>query len=116
MDFTYEASGGVEVFGCSGYELIYFRYYKYRVGSILFSKDKANIGIYEKIAIKDVRFPTPFVNLYVDTFNGLWNEDELIPYETAQPLVKQYIEKRNADAENATKLCRNTWQTNLQSN
>jgi len=106
MNFTYEASGGIKLFGCSDYCLIHLRYYKYAIGSILFSKRKAINGVYEKIAIKDVRFPNSYVNLYVDTFNGLWNENELIPYLTAIELVEIYIDRRNAWAEEAVRICR----------
>lgn len=106
MDFTYQASGGIEIFGCSGYSLRYLRRYRYREGSILFSKQKAMKGVYEKIAIKNVRFPNEFVNLYVDTLNGFWNEDEIIPYETAKILVEDYIIRRNEMIEQAVKMCK----------
>lgn len=106
MDFTYEATGGIQLFGCSSYTLTHLRYYKYREGSILFSKQKAIKGVYEKIAIKKVLFPTQYVNLYVDTFNGLWNEDELVSYQTAVSLVQNYIERRNAEYEESVRRCK----------
>ena len=106
MNFTYEATGGIQIFGCSAYKLIHFRYYQYRIGSLLFSKQKARRGIYEKIAVKDVKFPNAYVNLYVDTFNGLWTEDELVSYENAVILVEQYIDRRNAWFEEAIRICK----------
>lgn len=106
MDFTYEASGGIQVFGCASYKLVWFRRYRYRIGSIVFDKHKALKGIYEKVAIKDVRFPNPYVDLYVDTFNGLWNENELVSYETATEIIEEYILIRNAQLEEAVRMCK----------
>jgi len=106
MDFVYEATGGIKLFGCSSYSLGILRYFKYRIGSILFSKQKAMRGIYEKIAIKKVLFPTEYVNLYMDTFNGLWNEDEIVSYETAVSLVEHYVLIRNAQYEDAVRKCK----------
>lgn len=106
MDFTYEASGGIRIFGCSFYNFEKTKIYLFTIGSILYSKPKAMIGVYEKVAVKDVRFPKDFVNLYVDTFNALWNEDELVSYQTATNLIAQYIERRNALAEENVSLCK----------
>jgi hypothetical protein len=106
MDYTYQATGGIQMIGCSSYKLIHFRHYKYRIGSILFSKEKAMRGIYEKIAVKSVRFPNPYVNLYVDTFNALWNEDEIVSYETAVGLVKEYANLVHDKSLDAIKNCK----------
>ena len=106
MDFTYVASGGISIIGCSNYELDYYRYYKYSIGSIVFNKHKALKGIYEKVVIKKVKFPTGYVNLYIDTFNAHWNEDELVSYNTATALIKNYIDTRNANIENLVRTCK----------
>jgi hypothetical protein len=95
-DFKHEASSGIRMFGHALCKKTYIRYHQYQIGSILFAKHKAIRGVYEKIAIKRIKFPNRYVNLYVDTFNGLWNENELIPYESAVVLVDRYIERRNA--------------------
>ena len=106
MDFSYDTIGGFEIFGCSDYNLTHLRYYQYSIGSILFVKKKALKGVYEKIAIKEVRFPKDYVNLYVDTFNALWNENELVSYETAVDLINAYIQRRNSSIEELIKLCK----------
>lgn len=105
MDYTYEATGGIKIIGCAEYKLINFWYYKYAVGSILFSRKKALRGVYEKIAIKKVRFVDAYSPIYTDTYNGTWNENELIPYSIAVGLVEDYIILRNAQAEEAAELC-----------
>jgi hypothetical protein len=53
-------------------------------------------GLYERIAIKDVQVKnnqyTEGKNavLYVDTFNAIWNEWDLITREEADILVEEY--------------------------
>lgn len=95
MNFSYQSTGRIDVFGCSDYELRHYRNYRYAIGSITFSKDKARNGIYEKVIIKSVRFPNQWVNLYTDIFNGIWTEDELLPYSNAKTLVDSYLTRRD---------------------
>lgn len=106
MDFSYNSTGGIEIIGCANYNLIHLRHYQHSIGSILFSKSKASKGFYEKVAIKDVKFPQEYINLYVDTFNALWNENELVSYETAVDLINAYIIRRNHYIEQSLKLCK----------
>ena len=103
MDFTYEATGGIEVFGCPAYSMAITYHPIFQIGDILYSKKKAMHGVYEKIAVKKILFPA---YLYVDTFNALWNQRELVTYEVATALIEQYITIRNAQATRAAKLCR----------
>ena len=105
MDYTYNSVGGVELFGCSDYIAKQFRYFNFAIGSIVFSAAKARKGIYEKIAIKEVLFPKPQINLYVDTYNGLWNENELVVYSEASQLVNEYILEAEIANERLLKSC-----------
>ena len=100
MDFTYQAVGGPKISGCANYKLKIFRYYLFGIGSIVFVKAKAMKGIFEKIAIKKVTFHGPYINLYFDTFNAAWNENELVSYDNALILVNAYIEQSRAEYEN----------------
>ena len=91
--------------------------YNYAVGSIVYNINKAKIGILNAVAIKKVRIinsmPTPVNNnkipsiyepigdrhttiLYQDTYNGLWNEDELCSEQEATDLAIAYLERRQA--------------------
>ena len=105
MDFTYVASGGVQIFGCADYSESYAWNYEFAVGSIVFSKPKALKGVYEKIAIKKVKWIDDYTAFYTDTFNAHWNQDELVSYDTAKALVKHYIDVRNAALENLVRNC-----------
>lgn len=99
----YEATGEIRLGGCAGYLVEAFLYYDFEIGSIVFNKDKAVRGVYERVVIKDVRFPKTYTNhrrrvckhcdlkpLYVDTLNALWNEEDLISYDQAQRLVSEW--------------------------
>ena len=106
MDYTYVATGGFSIFGCSDYTLYHNRRTAFSIGSILFSKQKALKGTYEKVCIKKILFPSKYINLYVDTFNALWNENELVSYNTAVALVKHFIDVRNAEIEENVRMCK----------
>lgn len=120
MDFEYEGSGEIRVGGCSGYKLTFFLYYEFAIGSTVYSKPKARKGIYEKVTIKDVRFPSTYADssrfgmckfcslgpLYVDTFNAYWNEEELVSYSDATELIEAYLIQRGIWAEDAAHKCK----------
>lgn len=115
MNYNYTGSGSVKVGGCPGYKWVAYYRYEFAKGSTLYFKPKAKRGIFEKIVIKDVRFPkrinpnNKFVcnscktyPLYVDTYNALFNSNELITYEEAVILVKNYQEEYRRQLENAS--------------
>lgn len=103
MDYTYQAMGGIEVFGCAIYKTEIAYNPIFQIGDILYSKNKAILGTYEKISVKKILFP---MYLYVDTFNGLWNQKELVTYEVATSLIQQYFIIRNSQYTMAAKLCK----------
>lgn len=109
---------GVKVSGSAAYRLTYFLYYDFAIGSIVYSKKKALKGIYERVCIKDVRFPDSTLQgmretaqpektypVYVDTLNGIWNEDELVGYGDATFLIEQALLRDQALAEDLTFHC-----------
>ena len=71
--------------------------YKFAKGSILFSCKKAQKGVMEILAIKDVQLINnestynQWIALYVDSLNGLWNEDELCTETDAKQLALDYL-------------------------
>lgn len=77
--------------------------YKFAIGSILFSCAKARKGIIEVVAIKDVRLLnskstySQWVALYIDSFNGLWNEDELCTEIEARQAATDYLYQQQQD-------------------
>lgn len=95
MDFTYEATGGLNTIGCADCVFEKYVYYAFGIGSIVFSKPKAIRGVYARVCIKNVLWPEDepdyrFPPLYVDTFNACWNEEDLISYTDAVALVTAY--------------------------
>lgn len=73
--------------------------YKFEINSIVYSIDKARRGVMEAVAIKDVRLISnrrtynQIIPLYVDTFNSLWNEDDLCSELEAQTIAIEYLER-----------------------
>lgn len=110
---------GVQIGGSATYRLNYFIYYDFAIGSIVYSKKKAMRGIYERVCIKNVKFPDSVLEgmrrtatpeevhpIYVDTLNGLWNEDELVSYEDATILIEMSLIRDQALAEEMVFQCR----------
>lgn len=69
------------------------------VGDVAYNVQKARRGVLEKVVVKVVRpirsrrSPAPGRVLYIDTFNGYWNERDLIALDTAKALVEAYWSK-----------------------
>ncbi|MCO6459277.1 MAG: hypothetical protein J5I93_28540 [Pirellulaceae bacterium] len=96
MTYNEISSGGIAVGGCVLVEKLYQIVTNFGIGDTLYSSAKARKGKLEKVVIKVVRIVSSrktfgkHVALYMDTLNGLWNEDELVPYDRAVDLINQY--------------------------
>ena len=98
MNYTYIAGGQISIGGCSDYQAWAFAYWRYAVNSIVFSKLAALKGKYERVAIKEVIFTDQsnmcracnYTPMYKDSYNSLWDEQELVPYSEAVELVDNY--------------------------
>jgi len=106
MNYTYTTTGGIEVFSCSDFEIIAYRYFRYGIGSTLYVKSKAMKGSFHKIIVKDVAFPDTYTDLYIDTLNRLWNSDELVSYAVANRLIAEFVIQRNIIAEQSARMCK----------
>ena len=108
---SYIGSGGVKFGACSKYWMTKNYTYKWRPGDILFSKQKAMVGEFEKVAIKDVRIVMnketlgQVVFIYVDTLNSLWNESDLVQEYDALLIAKMYYEMKIAQTLSASYVC-----------
>lgn len=77
---------------------------KFVPGEALYNVAKARRGVLEKVIVKAVRSVTSKktlgVNrvLYIDTFNGLWNEYDLVRPDEARALVGTYIQRLCGDS------------------
>jgi len=70
--------------------------YLYSIGSILYSCPNARKGKLESVAIKKILPRSGYV-LYVDTFNRIWNENDLCEEANARELVITYWETLEAE-------------------
>ena len=108
---SYTASGGLKVGICSKYWMTKNYPYKWRPGDVLFSKQKALVGQFEKVAIKDVRIimnqstTGKLFFIYVDSLNSLWNENDLVQEYDALLMAKMYYEKKIAETVSASYCC-----------
>lgn len=103
MTYTEVGSGGILATGCSG--VVYYNNVRtlYGAGDILYDVHKARKGVLQKVVIKGQRVIQSkkthglIVALYVDTYNGLWNESDLVQHEQAVLLATAYYEKYLVD-------------------
>jgi hypothetical protein len=98
-------SGGVVVKSCSFIRYIQQVYTKYYARDILYNIHAARKGKLEKIVLKErlvSNFKKTYGRLnvvYKDTFNGLWNESDLVEYAEAHALAQAYYERMIVEAE-----------------
>lgn len=96
------SSGGVRVVGCAGIKVQQNLIVRFLVGDRVYIRRRAHLGVIESVVIKRMNgvFPKyegfntsiqPDIN-YVDTFNRVWLEDELVTQENAIDLARIYLE------------------------
>ena len=110
MTFTYDAGGAVAIGGCASFDKYVYVEYKWPLNSLLFSKDKARKGIMELVAIKrlfvnnNTKTQRQPVKIYQDTYNGLWNEKDLIEEEEKPKEEKVERKSEESNAKNSERL------------
>ena len=104
-------AGGAESGGCSIVDNSYNFTVDYQPGDILYSRQKAlGEGKFEKVVIKKLKTvkhnsPHGLVHpIYWDTFNSVWNEDDLVTYTEAKALALIHYQRRLNRA-TSTNLC-----------
>ena len=106
--FSYVGSGTVYTFGCARVRASVFATYNFAEGSTVFFCPKARIGRLERITIKSVKLipqGNNFKALYKDTYNALYNEDELCSEETAIELAAEYFAQQLILIDQAARSC-----------
>jgi hypothetical protein len=99
MEYTCETSGGLSAFGCSDVDMDHYYTITYPIGTIIYFKGDAIKGKLTKVCIRDYKLlPDVDINgnnfcLYKDTFNALYNEEELINYSDAMDLINWYNDR-----------------------
>lgn len=104
--FNYTSNGQVILFGgCAAIQKIKNVIYKFAEGSIAFDCMKSRKGILEKIAIKKVLISAGKKTLgqkiivYMDTYNSLYNEEDLCTKEEAVNFSILYYENLYLDVQ-----------------
>lgn len=100
--YSYEGSGGVEVYNCATVGNAYYISTRYGPGDIAFSIFAANKGILEKVCIKTValnctaracaRSGAGCFPLYKDKYNSVWLDENLVTQAEAIVLAQAYID------------------------
>lgn len=108
MDFSYEGSGGVRVVGCAGFEGVKNFLTRFLPRQRAWIARKARLGVIESVVIKKINTLLPEEAIsewgsepevtYVDMFNRVWLEDELVNEETAVDRARIYWENVAQDA------------------
>jgi hypothetical protein len=93
MMFNEATSGGISAGGCAFAGDLHPFITQFGVGDTLYSEPKARKGVLEKVVIKSIkttltRRTLVATTLYTDTFNGLWNEWDLVTYVKATELIE----------------------------
>jgi len=108
---SYTGSGKFQLGACAKFWKTINYPHKWSPGDILFSKQKALLGQFEKVAIKQVRLimnagtAGKMIFIYVDTFNSLWNEYDLIQEYDALLIAKMYYENKIVETTKANYPC-----------
>lgn len=95
-------AGGAVCHGCCINSMINYYPVNFKQGDIAFRQDRANKGILEPVAIKQV-FITFNGNVeiikYIDTFNALYTDVDLVDQATAIALATAYQQLQIAKLE-----------------
>jgi hypothetical protein len=111
--YSYTGSGGSKLGFCVSFWKINNYPHKWKIGDILFVVPSANIGVLEKVCVKQVKVISKhqtngsFYFLYIDTTNAIYNENELTTEYDALILAKLYFEKQLAFTVQAATICPN---------
>lgn len=106
MDHT--STGGFRLGGCSEYGFTANSPAIYSIGDILYSKAKARKGLLRKHCIKKVITGAIYLPIvYIDTFNAIFNEEELISYEDAIEIAEAAVIQSAQELENHMLDCLN---------
>lgn len=95
----FQGSGKITFNGCARIASLKFYNYQYSVGTVVYLKYKAAVGIIEKIFIKKIimsQINGTTVFLYQDMLNSLYNETDLCLKAEAISLATNYIQSKRS--------------------
>jgi len=110
--FNYNTTGSIRVGNCATTMVYCNLKHLFPERAIVYSRTGAKFGELEKIYIKKVRFPKKCnysclisSPIYIDNYNKIHNEEDLLDLESAKAMIKDYIDTRNKLAEDAVLDC-----------
>lgn len=98
MIYSNVMSGGAKTYGCAVSYGGHVYVTPFGPGDVTYNVHKARKGVLEKVVVKQIVTVRAslvgglFSYLYKDTFNGLWNADELVTLDVAKDLAIAYNE------------------------
>jgi hypothetical protein len=111
MIYNEVGSGGTMANGFAFQDALNLTRTKFVPGEAVYYVAKARRGILERMIVKNVRTVTNRRTrggnrvLYVDLYNRLWNERDLVLPEQAQALAAAYVERLLDDANELLAKC-----------
>lgn len=96
------SGGGIKLGGCGAVRVADAIVIKFPIGGIFYNCKAARRGCIEAICVKSYKMTNSLktggllVVIYVDTLNGLWNEDELCTKTQAVAAAEAYYTKQLA--------------------
>lgn len=97
------ASGTVVIRGCFSISFSYNFTYRFAEGSIVYLVYKAQKGVLEKVAIKEVRLVSNSgvtIPQYIDTYNATYFDEDLCVQTDAISLATTYLQNRLNEVNN----------------
>lgn len=98
MTFNEIGSGGAIISGCSLISFVDILYTTFAQGDVGYNVNKARVGVLEKVvikkqkAIRNLKTHGKLTVLYIDTFNALWNESDLVSLSNAKTIAVNYLQ------------------------
>jgi hypothetical protein len=114
-NYCFQVKGSIGTTGCTSICKAKYILYKFLEGSVVYICEEAQKGILETITIKKVLLNGPRHKvIYVDTYNAIWEENELCDEAVAVAAAEDYLIRRlaliDAALNKCTRACRTTKQ------
>lgn len=100
--YTYASTGGLSFSGCVDFEITQYIAANFKERDVAYEARLAKKGTLDRLVIKKI---IPVLNAYgryqinyLDTFNAVYLEEELVDHETAIELATAYFELQQARA------------------
>jgi hypothetical protein len=110
--FEYTSGGGIGLGGCGGRRVTLYRHFRFGPGDTVYLCYRAIRGVLERVTIKRInivqneRTAGQIIPLYVDTYNSIYNEDDLCTEAQAIAKANYFYNKQLVEIDELLKNCR----------